>query len=165
MSCARTRQPSRADPVQHSAEFSRCLVTCDVVGIRRLWKHVAPHLPQPGSDRDALVAIHHARTQAKSISLRLRAYSHRWLLDNGYPSGLPDELKPRAERMYPKVVEGVGIAVKAGSALMQPIAPIIRGAMEDVVREAYADGKTDPVFVKGRMLEARKVALKKLMGG
>lgn len=96
------------------------------------------------------------------MALRDRAYSHRWLIDNGYPSALPDDLKPKAERMYPRIVEGVGIAAKASSELMRPAIPIIRRAMSDAVSEAYAERRTDPVYVKARILEARRLCIKKL---
>jgi hypothetical protein len=81
------------------------------------------------SDAEALVTLHHARTQAESIALKLRAWSHRWLLEHGYPSGLPDHLKPSAERIYPRVVEGVGISVNFRSPILQPITE--RGARRD----------------------------------
>lgn len=147
-----------------NAAFKRCLEEVDVVGIRKLWAYVSPHLPQPQTDNDALVCIHHARTQTRSISTRLRFYSHRWLLDQGYPSGLPDELKPSAERMYPRVVDGVGISVNSKNPIMKPINNIVRGAMSDAVEEAYADKKTDPVFVRARMNEARDKTVKQLVG-
>lgn len=141
--------------MQHTAELRRCLADCDVVAIRRLWRHVSPHLPQPQSDHAALVSIHHARTTMASMALKLRAWSHRWLLDHGYPSGLPDDLKPRAERMYPKIADAVGISVGATSPILKPVAVIVRGAMENAVLDAYADNKRDPAFVKARMQEAR----------
>jgi len=111
-----------------------------------------------------MIALHHARTQAKSISLRARAYSHRWLVERGFPSGLPDEIKPKAERMFPEVREGVGIAVFGKSAIEKSVAPLIRDAMSDAVAECYADRKTDPAFVKGRMREARGMAIRRLLG-
>ena len=149
----------------HHGEFARCLAECDVVGIRRLWQHVSPHLPQPHSDREALLAIHHARTQAQSFSLRLRAFSHAWLLDHGYPSALPDELKPKAERMYPRVVEGVGISCTGASEIGRATAPIVQSAMAEAVMDIYADDNhPDPVKVKARMMERRKYTIKKLLG-
>jgi hypothetical protein len=86
--------------VEHSAELLRCLRDGDVTAIRRLYREIAPHLPQPSSDVEAWASLHHARTQVEALPLKLRAYSHRWLLDQGLPSGLPDALKPLAERMY-----------------------------------------------------------------
>lgn len=145
-------------------DFRRCLEELDVAGVWRLWHIVQPNLPQPATDREALVTLHVARTQATSIRFRLRAYSHRWLTDNGYPSMLPDELKPRAERVYPKIVDAVGISVNMRSPDMKPLAALIRKSMEDAVQGCYADGKRDPVFVKARMMEARRNTMKKLLG-
>ena len=150
--------------MKHSAELRRCLMDCDVPGIRRLWAHVAPHLPQPANDEAALITLHIARTQAESVPFHLRAYSHRWCIDHGHPSGLPDNLKPAADRIYPCIAEGVGIAVKASSPERQKLAMIVRGAMEDAVQEAYADRKTDPDHVRERMFRARAYTLDKLIG-
>jgi hypothetical protein len=147
----------------HSAEFRRCLVELDVAGIRALWRHTSPHLAQPKTDAEALVTLHHARTQADSVALKLRAYSHRWLLDNGFPSGLPDRLKPSAERIYPRVVESVGISVNFRSAILKPIGKLVRGAMENAVLDAYAEKRTEPEFLRARMTEARETAIRKLV--
>lgn len=148
-----------------ASEFRRCLEECDIDGVRKLWAHVSPHLPQPTSHADTLVIIHRARTQTNSIALNLRAYSHRWLLDQGYSSGLPDELKPSAERLYPKVTGAVGLSINVGSPWLKPIVPIVRGAMQDAVLEAEADGKLDDAsHVKRRMMEAREYTMKKLIG-
>jgi hypothetical protein len=144
--------------------FRDALERCDVEAIRKLFRHSSPHLPQPESDYEALVSIHRARTEASSIPLRMRSYSHAWLVERGYPSGLPDELKPKAERLYPVVAEGVGIAVIAKSELMKPIALLVRAAMSDAVMEAYADKRTSPDFVKARMAEAKRETIRRLVG-
>lgn len=142
--------------MDHSAEFRRCLDTLDVKAARRLWQHVMSHLPQPANDRECLVMLHHARTQTNSIYLKLRVYSHRWLTDNGYPSGLPDELKPKAEQICPKIVSAVGISANAKNPILRPIAKIAQQHMSDVVMDAYADGEPDPVPLKARMMAARE---------
>src|SRR5882724_6378311 len=121
----------------HAAEFRRCLEECDISAVRKLWWHLAPDLHKPASDHEALATIHRARTEAVWMHLRLRAYSHRWLLDHGYPSALPDELKPKAERLYPQIVEAVGISVNTVSSRLKPLAVIIRQNMADAVMEAY----------------------------
>jgi len=121
-------------------------------------------MPQPKSEAEARAIMHHACTQTPIIAFRSRAYSHRWLLDHGLPSGLPDNLRPAAEREYPKVVDAVGIAVASLSDAMAPAVPIVRGAMESVVLEHYADGVRDPEIIKPRMIEARDKAIKKLLG-
>lgn len=84
---------------------------CDVLA--KLWRHIAPHLPGPKTRAEIEIVLHSARTQAGSVTFRKRAYSHRWLMERGLPSHLPDDLRPKAERIYPRIVEGVGIAVKA----------------------------------------------------
>jgi hypothetical protein len=150
--------------MKHSSEFRRCLVDCDVGAIKKLWAHVAPGAPQPKDDHQALSMLHFARTKAASVPPKLRYYSHRWLLDRDLPTGLPDRLKPKAERMYPRVVEGVGIAVKATSQLMKPVSALVHQAMTDAVSEAYADGVTDPAVIKQRIQEARQKSIKQLIG-
>lgn len=110
-------------------------------------------MPVPETRFDALVALHLARTTARSIPIRLRAYSHRWLLDRNYPSQLPDRLKPRAERLYPQAIGAVGISVNSKYPVVQAA---IQNAMSNAVLEAYADGhQDDPEVVKARMQEAR----------
>lgn len=140
--------------MSHQDLFRQYLEAANVDGVRRLWEHVHPHLPVPIKDNDVLAAIHIARTQMISIEFKLRAYSHRWLVDNGYPSMLPDELKPKAERIYPRIAEAVGIAVAASSPLLKPVAKSIERAMSDAVEEAFASGRKEPEFVKARMKEA-----------
>jgi len=137
----------------------RCLEELDVVGARRVWAHVAPHLPQPKTDSETLVTMHMVRTISESMPFNLRAYSHRWLLDHNYPSQLPDHLKPKAERIYPKIVTAVGISVN-GPAYMKDVLTTVRLSMEDAVNDCYADGKTEPEFVRARMKEAREKVLK-----
>lgn len=139
--------------MKHAAEFRRCLTDLDVAAIRKLWHHVQPHLPQPKTDLEALITLHMARTTATSIPNKLRFYSHRWLIDNGYPSQLPDHLKPRAERMYPRRVGVVGISVNSKYPEIQRA---IHAVMRNVVLDAFADDPNpDPDALRKRMLEAR----------
>jgi hypothetical protein len=149
--------------MQHSAEMLRCLAELDVVGVRKLWSHVAPGIA-PLDDHKTIVALHMARTQTISLDFRLRAHSHRWLVDNGYQSQLPDELRPRAERLYPKAVASVGISVNMRSPILAPAAPIVQAAMSEAVLDAYAEGRTDPMFLRSRMFEARERTIAKLFG-
>lgn len=150
--------------MKHSAELKRCLEECDVAAIRRLSEHIWPHLPAPKTDGEALATIHHARTQTRRINLKLRFYSHCWLRDRNLPSALPDELKPKAERMYPRVVGAVGISVGSSSVIGKAIAPIIERSMSDAVMDCYSENKTDPTFVKKRMFEAKAKTIKQLLG-
>lgn len=66
--------------------------------------------------------------------------------------------------MYPRVVDAVGISVNSKNPIMKPINNIIRCAMSDAVEEAYADKRTEPAFVKGRMMAAREKTIKHLIG-
>lgn len=148
-----------------SAVMRKCLEDLDVPRARTFWGHVAPHLPQPDSDLDALATLHRARTEAQSIPLNMRVYSHHWLENRGLPSGLPDHLKPKAERVFPQIVAAVGVAVAARSPETEPLARLIQDAMNDAVREAHADGLLeDTPFVKARMAEARKRVTKFFWG-
>jgi hypothetical protein len=142
--------------MDHADAFRRCLIELDVVGICDLWFHVSPHLPQPKNNNEALVTIHYARTQAESIPLRLRCYSHAWLCERGLPSALPDHWKPKAARLYPHNVNAVGVAVKAMSAASVSRARAIEKAMSTAVLECYADGVTDVDRIRDRMNEARR---------
>jgi len=119
-------------------------------------------MPQPKSDADTLVAIHHARTQSIWLRFRARAYSHAWLMERGLPTGLPDDLRPKAERLYPVFASAVGVAVKSS---YPQVVQEISCAMTDAVLEAEDDGRlTDSPFVKARMLEERQKARKRLFG-
>lgn len=79
--------------VRHGAEFRRCLIALDVVAMRALWAHVAPHLAC-SSDKEVLVTLHMARAGAESVPVRLRQYSDRWLRERGIGSLLPEHLRP-----------------------------------------------------------------------
>lgn len=135
-------------------QFRQALEGCDVKAVRSMWAEIAPHLPQPKSNEEVLIAVHYARTAADRIMFKLRAYSHAWLTERNFPSGLPDYLKPKAERLYPRVIEAVGIAVKTFSAHKE-LGVAIRTAMSDAVMDAYAEGRKDPVFIRGQMELAR----------
>jgi hypothetical protein len=148
----------------HAAAVRRCLEELDVDGMARLQAEAMPHLPATPPDQ-MLGGLHYARTASEAMADRLRFYSHRWLLDHGYPSGLPDRLKPAAERAYPKVAAAVGISVNARSALFKPLVPHVRGAMESAVLEADADGLLhDTPHVRARMAEARAKTIRQLIG-
>src|SRR5262245_50486659 len=142
----------------------RCLVELDTVQATRLWKHVAPNLPQPESHAEALATLHLARTGARSVPFRHRAYSHSWLKERGLPSNLPDRLRPRAERMYPRIVEAVGFAPNFRSPILKPIREhVIQGVCERI-EECYAEKRTDPEFVKQQILETKDRIIKRLVG-
>ena len=137
--------------------FREALESLDVGLARKIWHHVMPKLPQPASDTEALIVLHAARTAAQTISFKMRAYSHAWLMERGYPSQLPDRLRPSAERMYPITIPAVGIAVYNRT----PVSFAICGAMEDAVRD---EGVKDLSKTKRAILSARRRARKQLLG-
>lgn len=149
---------------EYAAEFRRCLVGLDIAGIKAIWGHAFPNMPQPSSDEQALLCLHMARTQAKSIQFPLRAYSHRWLTERGYPSQLPDELKPSAERMYPVVVTAVGISVNYTAKHLKPAGKLIEKAIAATIEDAYANGDTEPDLIKTLIEETSQRERKKLFG-
>jgi hypothetical protein len=142
-----------------------CLLELDVQGIRQLWHLIAQNMPQPKSDAEALKTIHYARTLMESIPLRKRFYSHRWLIDHGILSGLPDTLRPTAERTFPRMARSVGLSINTHSEMVKPAVPLIRGAIESAINEAYADGKHNDIpHIKERMKEAKTTTVRKLFG-
>lgn len=148
----------------HAHSFRRCLEEADVMGLWTIWSHVFPNMPQPKSLALAEISLHMARTASESMHIKLRAYSHRWLTERNHPSLLPDNLKPAAERIYPKVAEAVGISVNFHSEYMRPAATVIKKVMSDSVLDTFADGVRDPVIVKERMMEAKAREMKGLFG-
>lgn len=135
--------------------FRNLLETSDVNGLMRYWAEAMPHLPQPKDRHQAEAMMHRARTEAISIGFDKRAYSHQWLTERNLPSGLPENLKPKAERRYPVVKEAVGLIVGYSKPFMKPAQDLVRGAMETVILDAYADGEKDHVKIKARILEAK----------
>lgn len=128
--------------LEHANEFKRCLVELDVDGIRRLWNHVSPHLPQPKNDDEALHTMHLARTKMKNLHPKLVKYSKAFL----------------AERARSKIVTGVGIAVKA-PIWRQAHALELRATMERVVETAYKEGvdlDVEAAEVSKRMQQAHR---------
>lgn len=144
--------------------FRNLLEAGDIDGLRSHWAAVMPGMPQPESREAAEIVMHRARTEARSLCLTARAYSHRWLCERGLPSGLPDELKPKAERLYPVAVGAVGISVNTKSEWLKSAMLEVRGAMEYAVADCYANGDEAPEIVKPRMFEARDRTMKALFG-
>jgi hypothetical protein len=146
------------------SEFHAALESGDIKLLRKASALLFPHLPQATSDAEAEIQLHMARTQMGSIDFRKRAYSHAWLIERGLPSQLPDDLKPKAERLYPRVVEAVFVSANSNSAIIKPAVKLVQKAMSDAVEDAYAEGRTEPAFVRERIQDARKSEIKKLFG-
>lgn len=146
------------------SEFRAALESGDVRLVRKASAIAFPHLPQPATDEEALISLHMARTQADSVSFKGRAYSHRWLIERDLPSQLPDELKPKAERLYPVVAEGVLVVVDSLSEDMKPLAKAVQAKVCEAVEDCYANGDREPGLVKARMAEVRTAAFRELLG-
>lgn len=145
--------------------FRDLLESGDVRQLMKHWRAAAPHLPQPETVEQAEIVMHMARTGAESVSFDKRAYSHAWLTERARPSQLPDNLKPRAERLYPRVVSAVMIANKVTNQYFAPAAAEVQTAMEHAVLDAQAEGRLeDSVFVHARMMEARDRTYRQLFG-
>jgi hypothetical protein len=138
-----------------NAELRQALEEMDIGLARKLWAHVAPRMPQPDDDYQARIVMHIARTKADKLGFRFRAWSHAWLTERGIKSLLPDELRPRAERLYPRVEHAVGVAVRALNDARAPLANRVERAMSDAIADCYGNGDTEPEVVKKRMHEAR----------
>lgn len=146
------------------AEFRTALESGDYRRLRVLHSAVAPHLPAPPDDEAAEISLHMARTQAEWLGEKPRCYSHAWLTERGLPSQLPDALKPKAERLYPRIVEAVFVSCNSNSALLKPVAKMAQKAACDAVEDCYANGDRDPVLVRARIREAKDRTFKALLG-
>lgn len=146
------------------SEFHAALESGDVRLVRCASAKLFPHLPQPASAEDAETAMHMARTQMPSVSFKARAWSHRWLTERGLPSQLPDALKPKAERMYPVVVDAVFVSANSNSPSLKPVAKLVQHAMSDAVEDCYANGDKEPMIVRARIEEARARTFRQLLG-
>jgi hypothetical protein len=127
--------------MEHAAEFRRCLVEMDAPGIRAIWHHVAPNMPQPVDDEEALIGIHLARLDLPGMTRRQRDYSARFL----------------AERETGRRALAVGISVNA-PAHRQAQALSIRHEMSEAVLLSVRDGldlDADAKEVTRRMTIAR----------
>lgn len=151
----------------YAAAVRRCLDELDVNGMRKLHARMYPHLPSPGDNKLVLATMHRARTQRRDMPLRARAYSHTWLLAHGYPSGLPDMLKPKAERIYPRKVGATGFAPSFSSPILKPIKTHVEHDVGVVILDAYATDKVDRIDhrkLRSEMLAETARSIRRLVG-
>ncbi len=146
-----------------SAEMRLALADLDIPRLRAMWIEIYPQMKQPATDKDALILAHATRTACTGIHAKARAFSHAWLRERGLPSLLPDHLKQSAERLYPVKVGVVGISVKSATEGCEAGLEV-RTAMENVVKDHYANGDTDDALVSKNMQAARTAIRKKLYG-
>jgi len=141
-----------------SGAFREALSAGDVHRVRQLWAAVRPSMPQPKDAAEAEVVMHRARTEAASVPLHKRLYSHAWLEERAMASGLPDKLRP--DPVMSRIVAGVGVSVKSLSGRNSDRAAAIQAAMAMAAGEAMEDGDTDPKIVSARMWAARDRVLR-----
>lgn len=146
------------------SEFHAALETGDVRMVRKASAIAFPHLPQPETAEAAEASMHMARTQLDTLPLDARAWSHCWLTERGLPSQLPDELRPKAEQMFPVIAEGVFVSANSNSPALKPAAKLVQAAMSDAVEDCYANGDRNPKIVRARIEEARKRTFRELLG-
>jgi len=141
---------------RYSDAMMRCIRDIDAELAMRIWRQERPAAPQPENVHQATMMLHYARTRLPNMPQKLRFYSHSWLLGNGFPSSLPDHLRPKAERMYPVKVAVVGVASGSGPGRKGMFNRAIEKVMSDAVLETQADGHDlDSPVVRARMLEKR----------
>ena len=138
-------------------ETRAILIDGDVDTYRKL-------MPAGTTRAQAEIGLHISRTHAESVPFKLRAYSHRWLLERSLPSKLPNILRPKAERIEKVVQEGVAISANVRDPIMMPVAIEIRTAMENIVNDMYSSGTPDPVKLRREMMFARDRTKRKLLG-
>lgn len=144
-------------------EFRRALETGDVKLLQRIHPILFPHAPAAQDLDAAEVQLHMARTMADWLALNKRAYSHRWLIERGLPSQLPDRLRASAEQICPVVKEAVLVSANTNSKILKPAMAEVQQAMADAVLEAEADGRlSDSEFVRDRIMFARGRAVRQL---
>lgn len=118
-----------------------------------------------GSVEDVEELMHKARTEAENISFKARAYSHAWLVERGLTSMLPEELKPKAQRLYPVIAETVAISMNFKSKFMKPAEKIVEKAMSNAVADIYANGDQANIeLTRKRIQEAKSYEIGKLFG-
>ncbi len=135
--------------MQHAIEVHRCLMTEDVAWLMSLWSLTHPHLAAL-PPAEALIALHMARVEARSMPRRLRQYSTDFLRERGYrriDGDWIDSVPSEAE-----VVEAAGIASRSAD---PNVSTRVVRAMSDAYLDALAAGIDEPPMQRERMLNAR----------
>lgn len=123
--------------------FRDILLSLDIPAARALWARVAPHLAQPKDDDETLVMLHTARTKAKSVPARARAYSSAWLAER------------EMDQVEPIIAASVGAATNTKDTGLRTA---LIGAMSRAAEAALSSGldpENDAVEIRRLMLDAR----------
>lgn len=134
--------------MRHADEFRRCLREMDVAGILRVWAHTNPSLRQP-TPSEALIQLHIARVEARSMSAKAKAYSTALLDELGYR-------KVKGEWVHgdPKPVEALSVGIASKSNYPE-VKALIERVMKDALLNELAKGTTEPEIQREKMLQAR----------
>lgn len=114
------------------------------------------------SRNEAEITMHLARTGSNQIDKQHRLYSHRWLIDRGLPSQLPQSMRKIVAES--KIVEAVGVAVMTQNPDLEPAAKAIERAMADAVEDCYANGDIRLELIQARIEVARQEATRQMFG-
>lgn len=146
------------------SEFRQALRDRDVPLLMKASKVLFPKDQQPADETEATAQMHIARTMQGWMTVEERAYSHFWLKDRGFPSMLPNELLPWAERFEPAIRSGVGIACGTGKEWLKPALPLIQGAMAKTVIDRQELIETDPDLLRDKIKFAHNDEFRRLFG-
>jgi len=137
--------------------FHQALVAGDVARCREIWAVVGSHLPQPNNLGETEVIMHRARTETKNIPLSKRVFSHDWLIERKYLSGLPDRLRPKRDQVVPRLVSAVGVCVSSQSKLIdrKEECKEIEYVMSQAAGEMIDAGIFDKARTQKRMWDAK----------
>ena len=140
-----------------SSAFYQALLAGDAARCREIWAVVGSHLPQPDNLAEAEVIMHRARTEAHNIPLSKRVYSHDWLVERKYCSGLPDELKPKRDQVVPTLLSAVGVCVSSRSTFIdrKEECKEIESVMAQAGGEMIDAGIFDKARTQKRMWDAK----------
>ena len=133
-----------------SSEYRRCLLEMDVVGIMRLWSVTNPNHPQPSPD-EALIQLHIARVEAKSMPRKAKLYSLDLLFERGFRL-------IKGKWVYGEPVPedtGISVGIATNSRIPQVRDRLLK-AMKDAYLNEVAKGITDPDIQRTKMLAARE---------
>ena len=144
-----------------AAAFRDVLDTGDAARYRFIWGEVYPSLPQLKDIDEARLSLHQARTNAESVRLEKRLYSHSWLRERGYQSGLPVCFRPEGEQVEQRIISAVGVAVTCLSD--SPTRRLEAKEIERIMGEAGAEliraGIFDKELTAKHMWQAREAYL------
>jgi len=145
------------------SDYYRALEAGDSKELRRLWSHSHSHLPQV-SEKEAEKMLHLARCGTGTLPLKLRAYSHRWLVERNIPSPLPDEIRPECERLYPRIADSVALCFRASNPAFKEVAAYAQHKASLAVEEMWAENDKDPLRVRNRIKEVKLQSEREMLG-